>query len=48
MFCIVSERMARSSAYTDVVHEDGDVLKWYPMLSFSSHLKSGSRKIINK
>jgi hypothetical protein len=28
MFYIVSDRMARSSAYADVVHEDGDVLKW--------------------
>ena len=26
-FCIVSERMARSSAYADVVHEFGEVLK---------------------
>ena len=28
MFCIVSDMMARSSAYADMVHEDGDVLKW--------------------
>ena len=28
MFCILSDRMARSSAYADVVYEDGDVLKW--------------------
>ena len=44
MFCNVSEMMARSSAYADVVHEDGDVLKWYPILSFSNYLKSDSRK----
>lgn len=25
-----------------------EVLKWYPMLSFSSHLRRGSRKMINR
>jgi hypothetical protein len=28
MFCNVSKRMARSSAYADVVQDDENVLKW--------------------
>ena len=27
---------------------EGDVLKWYPRLSFSSHLRSGSRNMMNR
>ena len=34
--------------YVVVLHVDDNVLKWYPMLSFSNHLKSDSRNIINR
>ena len=40
--------MAKSLAHAVVVHVALDVLKWYPMLSVPSHLKRGSRKIINR
>ena len=45
---MLSVIMAKSSAYAVVVHVEWEVLKWYPMSSFSSHLRSGSRKIINR
>ena len=44
---MLSVIMAKSSAYAVEVHVALDVLKWYPMLSFSSHLKRDSRKMIN-
>lgn len=44
---MLSVIIARSSAYVVVVHVERDVLKWYPMLSFSNHLRSGSKNIIN-
>ena len=45
---MLSVMIARSSAYAIVVQVDMDVLKWYPRLSFSSHLRSGSKNIINR
>ena len=45
---MLSVIMAKSSAYAVVVYVALDVLKWYPMSSFSSHLKRGSRKMINR
>ena len=46
MCAMLSVRMARSSAYAIVLHMAIDVLRWYHMLSFPSHLRSGSKKII--
>ena len=46
--CMLSVMIVRLSAYVVVVHMEGDVSKWYPMLSFSSHLKSGSKNMINR
>ena len=43
---MLSVRMARSLAYAMMLHVVGDVLKWYPMWSFSSHWRSGCRKTI--
>ena len=48
MCCMLSEIIARLYAYVVVVHVAVDVVKWYPMLSFSSHLNSGYKNIINK
>lgn len=45
--CILLEIIARSFAYIVVVHVEVDMLKWYPMLFFSSHLKSDFRNMIN-
>ena len=45
---MLSVMIARLSTYAIVVHMEGDVLKWYPMLSSSSHLKSGSKNMINR
>ena len=45
---MLSVMIVRFSAYAMVVHVEGDVLKWYLMLSSSSHLKSGSKNIINR
>ena len=38
----------RLSSYVVVMHIKEEVLKWYPMLSFSSHLRRNYRKIINR
>ena len=35
----------RSSAYAVVVHVIEDVVKWYPRLYFSNHLRSGSKNM---
>ena len=48
MCCILSVIIARSSAYAVVVQVERDVLKWYPRSSFSSHLRKGSRKMMNR
>ena len=48
MCCMLSKIFARSSVYVVEVHVAVYVLKWYSMLSFSSHLNSGSKNIINK
>ena len=48
MCATLSVRMARSLAYVVVLHVVVDVLRWYPMLSFSSHLRSGSKKMIKR
>ena len=48
MYAMLLVRMARSSAYAMVLHVVVDVLKWYPMLSFSSHRRSRSKKRIKK
>ena len=48
MCCMLSIIIARSSLHVVVVHVKGDVLKWYPMLSYSSHFRSGSKNMINR
>ena len=48
MYCMLSDIIVRPFAYAVVVHVEGDVLKWYPMSSFSSNLNSNSRNIIKK
>lgn len=48
MFCILFVIIARSSTYAIVMHVEEDVLKWYPMLSFSSYFRRESRKTINR
>ena len=48
MCCILSDIMARSSAYAVVVHVDVDVFKWYPMLFFFSQRSRDYMNIINK
>ena len=45
---MLSVRMTRLSAYALVLHVAVDVLRWYPMLSFSSHLRSGYKKMIKR
>ena len=45
---MLSVMIVKSSAYAVVVHVVDDVLKWYPKLFFSSHLRSGSMNMINK
>ena len=45
--CMLSVIIAKSSAYVIVVHVAEDVLKWYP-ISFSSHLRRGSKKMIDR
>ena len=45
---MLSVIMAKSSAYAVVVHVAVDVLKWYPKLFFSNHLKRGYRKMMNR
>lgn len=45
---MLSEIIARSSVYVVVVHMEVDVLKWYHVLFFSSHLSSGYKNKINK
>ena len=42
------EIIVRLFAYIVVLHREVDMLKWYPVLFFSSHLKSGFINMINK
>ena len=44
MCVTLSVRMTRSLAYTTVLYMVVDVLRWYLILSFSSHVRSGSKK----
>lgn len=43
-----SMMIARSLAFAVVLHVARDVLKWYPMSYFFSHLRSGSKNMINR
>lgn len=45
---ISSVMIARSSAYVVVVHMEAEVLKWYPKSIFLSHLRRGSKKMMNR
>lgn len=46
--CMLSVIIVRSSTYVVVVYVEEHVLKWYSMLSFSNHLKSCSKNLMNR
>ena len=45
---MLSVIIARWFACAVVVHVAGNVLKWYPGLFFSNHLRRGSRNMIKR
>lgn len=48
MFSMLFERIARLFAYAKVVAKLGDVFKWYPTWSFSSHRSNGYKKMMTR
>ena len=48
LFTKLSVMMARLSTQVMVSHVVVEVLKWYPMLFFPNHRKSGSRKMMKR